>query len=49
MQEKARERYKNLSQEQKGKIKDYQKKYQEMVHYKKEALKNKQVFVFSLI
>ena len=26
MQEKARERYKNLSQEQKGKIKDYQKK-----------------------
>ena len=31
----------NLSQEQKDKIKDYQgKKYQELVQYKKEALKN---------
>ena len=39
--EKSRERYKNLSQEQKDKIKEYQKKYQELVQYKKEALKNK--------
>ena len=32
----------NLSQEQKDKIKDYQRKnYQELVQYKKEALKNK--------
>ena len=31
----------NLSQEQKDKIKDYQRKnYQELVQYKKEALKN---------
>ena len=35
------ERYKNLSEEEKDKIKEYQrKKYQELVHYKK-ALKNK--------
>ena len=40
--EKSRKRYKNLPQEQKDKIKDYQrKKHQELVHYKKEALKNK--------
>ena len=43
IKEKLRERYKNLSQEQKGKIKEYQKKYiyiyQELVQYKKEALK----------
>ena len=31
----------NLSQEQKDKIKDYQRKnYQELVQYEKEALKN---------
>ena len=47
IKEKSRElviitRYKNLSQEQKDKIKEYQKKkYQELVQYKKEALKNK--------
>ena len=41
IKEKSRERYKNLSQEQKDKIKGYQKKYQELVQYKKEALKNK--------
>ena len=36
------ERYKNLSQEEKDKIKEFQrKKYQELIHYKKEALKNK--------
>ena len=39
---KSRERYKNLSQKEKDKIKEYQgKEYQELVHYKKEALKNK--------
>ena len=38
MKENLRERYKNLSQEGKDKIKEYQKKrYQ----YKKDALKNK--------
>ena len=32
--------YKNLSQEEKDKIKEYQrKKYQELIQYKKEALK----------
>ena len=41
IKENSRERYKNLSQEQKDKIKEYQKKYQELVQYKKEALKNK--------
>ena len=40
--EKSRECYKNLSQEEKGKIKQYQrKKYQGLVRYKKEAFKNK--------
>ena len=33
---------KNLSEEENNKIKEYQKKrYQELVQYKKEALKNK--------
>ena len=33
---------KNLSQEEKDKVKEYQKKrYQELVQYKKEVLKNK--------
>ena len=42
MKKKSREHYKNLSQEEKDKIKEYQrKKYQELVQYKKEALKNK--------
>ena len=42
IKEKSREHYKNLSPEEKDKIKKYQrKKYQELVHYKKEALKNK--------
>ena len=42
MKEKSRERYRNLSQEEKDKIKEYQRKmYQELVQYKKEALKNK--------
>ena len=42
IKEKSRERYKTLSQEQKDKTKGYQtNKYQELVQYKKEALKNK--------
>ena len=42
MKEKARNRYKNLSEEEKNKIKEYQKKsYQELIQYKTEALKNK--------
>ena len=36
IKEKSRERYKNLSQEEKGKIKEYQRKrYQELVQCKK--------------
>ena len=39
---KSRQRYKNLSQEEKDKIKKYQRKrYQKLVQYIKEALKNK--------
>ena len=39
---KSGEPYKNLSQEEKDKIKEYQRKsYEELVQYKKEALKNK--------
>ena len=42
IKEKARICYKNLSEEEKNKIKEYQKKrYQELIQYKKEALKNK--------
>ena len=42
IKEKSTERYENLSQEGKYKIKEYQrKKWQELVHYKKDALKNK--------
>ena len=41
MKEKSKERYKNLSQEEKDKIKEYQRKNQELVQYKKYALKNK--------
>ena len=36
LKEKARNRYRNLSEEEKNKIKEYQKKrYQEMIQYKK--------------
>ena len=50
IKEKSGEHYKNLSQEEKDKIKQYQrKKYQELVQYKKEALKNNYLFVFSYI
>ena len=42
IKEKARNHCKNLSEEEKIKIKEYQKKrYQELIQYKKEALKNK--------
>ena len=42
IKEKAGDRYRNLSEEEKNKIKEYQKKkYQELIQYKKEALKNK--------
>ena len=42
IKEKAKERYKNLSEEEKNKIKEYQKIwYWELVQYKKEVLKNK--------
>ena len=38
----SREPYKNFSQKKEDKIKEYQRiKYQELVQYKKEALKNK--------
>ena len=50
IKEKSREHYKNFSQEEKDRIEEYQtKKHQELVRYKKEALKNKCFFVFSLI
>ena len=42
IKEKSRECYKNLSQEKTDKMKEYQrKKYQDLVQFKKEALKNK--------
>ena len=42
IKEKAMNRYNNSSEEEKKKIKEYQKKrYQELIQYKKEALKNK--------
>ena len=42
LKEKSRQRFKNLSEEEKNKSKGYQKKrYQELVQYEKEALKNK--------
>ena len=41
IKEKAINCYKNLSEEEKNKMKEYQKKrYQELIQYKKEALKN---------
>ena len=41
IKEKSKNRYKNLSEEEKDKIKVYQRKrYQELVQYKKEALLN---------
>ena len=52
IKEKSKERYENLSQGQKDEIKEYiyiKKKNQELVQYKKEALKNKYFFIFFLI
>ena len=47
IKEKPKEWYKNLSQEEKDRIKEYQRqKYQEMVEYKKEALQNKWFLFF---
>ena len=47
--EKSREHYKNLSQEENGKIKEYQgTRYQKLVQHKKEALKNQLFFCFFL-
>ena len=41
IKEKVRNRYNNFSEEEENKIKEYQKKrYQELIQYKKEALKN---------
>ena len=48
--EKTAEYYAQNKEAIKEKIKEYQRKiYQELVQYKKEALKNKYFFVFSLI
>ena len=42
IKEKSKNIYKNLSKEEKDKIKDYQRKrYQQLIQYKKEALQNK--------
>ena len=42
IKEKARDRYRNLSEKEKSKIKEYQKKRDQiLIQYKKEALKNK--------
>ena len=42
IKEKSTQHYKNLSEKEKDKIKKYQKKrYQELIQYKKEILKNK--------
>ena len=42
IKERARNCYENLLEEEKNKIKEYEKKrYQELIQYKKEALKNK--------
>ena len=42
IKEKSRDWYKNLSKEEKDKIKKYQRKrYQQLIQYKKEALRNK--------
>ena len=44
IKEKSKNWYKNLSKEEKDKIKEYQRKrYQQLIQYKKEALQNKRV------
>ena len=49
MKEKSKNRYENLSKEEKDKIKEHQRKrYQQLNQYQKEALQNKSVlFLFS--
>ena len=50
IKEKARNRYRNLSEEEKNKIKEYQKKkYQELIQYKKEALKINRSFCLCIV
>ena len=50
IKEKGRNHYKNLSEEEKNKIKEYQKKrYQELIQYKKEALKINKLFCLYVI
>ena len=49
IKEKSRECYKNILQEESGKIKYQRKKHQELVWYNKEALKKKFFFVLSLL
>ena len=42
IKDKSKSRYKNLPEEEKGKIKEYQRRrYQQLIQYKKEALQNK--------
>ena len=44
IKEKLKNRYKNLTKEEKDKIKEYQQKiYQQLIQYKKEALQNRSV------
>ena len=44
IKEKSKNWHKNLSKEEKGKIKEYQRnRYQQLIQYKKEALQNKWV------
>ena len=50
IKEKSKNWYKNLSKEEKDKIKEYQRKrYQELIQYKKEALQNKWVLFLLII
>ena len=44
IKEKSRVCYKNSSQDEKDKIKEYQRKKYQLVQYNKEALKNKYLF-----
>ena len=50
IKEKSRDQYKNFSEEEKNKIKGYQRKrYQQLIQYKKETLQNKRVlFLLSI-
>ena len=50
LKEKARDRYRNLSEEEKNKTKEYQKKkYQELIQYQKEALKINRSFCLCIV